>query len=249
MTIRRIVIVGATSLIAQHCSRIWINEGVEELILVGRNKIKTERVAKDLGVRNSKTRISIYDIDFSDPLAITLLVDDIFSTGIVSTVLIAHGILSEQTNLQSDLVAVNHNLLINGVSPILFSEAFVTKMVNLNYGTISIIGSVAGDRGRKSNYIYGSAKAMIATYCQGLQHRLAGSDVKAIIIKPGPTETPMTFHLQGGKIRLAPVNLVALDIVSGIHKGVPVVYTPKRWSFIMLIIRHIPNFIFNRLDI
>jgi short-subunit dehydrogenase len=113
-------------------------------------------------------------------------------------------------------------------------------------GTLGVIGSVAGDRGRQSNYLYGAAKAMVATAVEGLQHRVAGTDVRITLIKPGPTHTPMTDHLRGGKLALAPVETVAGEIVTALDKGTPVLYTPGKWRIIMAIIRALPRAIFHR---
>jgi NAD(P)-dependent dehydrogenase (short-subunit alcohol dehydrogenase family) len=108
---------------------------------------------------------------------------------------------------------------------------------------------VAGDRGRRSNYVYGAAKGLVTRYAQGLQHRLAGSGsaLRVVLVKPGPTATPMTAHLpQRG---LAPVELVARTIVQGSKAGKPVVYAPGKWALIMMVIRHLPAFVFNKMNI
>jgi short-subunit dehydrogenase len=122
-------------------------------------------------------------------------------------------------------------------------------MHKANDGTLAIIGSVAGDRGRKSNYAYGAAKGLVARYVQGLQHRLAGTGVKAVLIKPGPTDTPMTAQLKQQRSRLANVEDVARVIVKAINQGNPIVYVPAKWALIMMAIRHLPNIIFNKLEI
>jgi len=116
-------------------------------------------------------------------------------------------------------------------------------------GTLAVIGSVAGDRGRKSNYVYGAAKGLLTRYLQGLQHRLAGSNVNVVIIKPGPTDTPMTAHLKADGLKMASSKAVATDIVRAIDRKNPVCYTPGKWALIMMIIRHLPRFIFNKMDI
>ena len=129
----------------------------------------------------------------------------------------------------------------------LFAEAFVQRMAHQAGGTVALIGSVAGDRGRKSNYVYGAAKGLVERYAQGLQHRFGAGPLTVVLVKPGPTATPMTAHLPGAK--LAPVEHVARDIVAGIARGQAVVYTPGKWRLVMLVIRHLPAFIFNKMDI
>lgn len=246
---RRIVIIGATSAIAEHCARLWVKDADVDLTLVVRDMAKGERVAGDLQVRNPQSVIRVLETDFIDPAAIRQLVDDIVAEGVVHTVLIAHGSLPAQADCQQDLTACHDALTVNGVSPVQFAEAFVGHMQKVNYGTLVIIGSVAGDRGRKSNYVYGSAKGLVARYAQGLQHRLASTGVKVVLVKPGPTDTPMTTDIkqQGG--RLASVDNVAEIIVKGADKGLSVVYAPGKWAVIMMVIRHLPSFIFNRMDI
>ncbi len=245
---KRIVIIGATSAIAKHCARLWVTDTPVNLTLVGRDADKTERVAADLRVRSPHSVIQVLTVDFINPLAIQQLVDGIVDEGRVDIVLIAHGSLPDQAVCQQDLTACQEELTINGVSPVLFAEAFAGHMQKANQGTLAIIGSVAGDRGRKSNYVYGSAKGLVTRYAQGLQHRLANTGVKVVLIKPGPTDTPMTAYLkqQGG---LAKVEDVAKLISKAIHQGKPVVYSPAKWAFIMMIIRHLPRFVFNKLEI
>ena len=246
---KRIVIIGATSAIAEHCVRLWVKDEVVDLTLVGRDLGKTERVATDLCVRSPQAVIRVLEANFIDPLAIGQLVDGIVAEGAVHTVLIAHGSLPDQTVCQQDLMVCHEALTVNGISPVLFAEAFAGHMEKNNHGTLVIIGSVAGDRGRKSNYVYGAAKGLVARYAQGLQHRFAGTGVKVVLIKPGPTDTPMTAHLkqQGGN--LAHVEDVAQLVVKGTNQGKPVVYAPDKWALIMMIIRHLPNLIFNKMKI
>lgn len=246
---KRIVIVGATSAIAEQCARLWIAENNVELILIGRDAQKTQRVADDLSVRNTAASLKVMITNFNDPIAISQTVDEIISMGMIDTVLIAHGKLPDQLACQTDLTACYDALAINGISPILFAEAFAEGMERANFGTLAVIGSVAGDRGRKSNYIYGAAKGMLERYLQGLTHRLASTNVKIILIKPGPTDTPMTAALKQNGRKLASVTEVATEIVIKIKKGKSIIYTPRKWSIIMAVIKCMPTFIFNKLEI
>ena len=245
----RIVIVGATSAIAEQCARWWVKESPVDLVLVGRNLAKTEMMAADLRARSPESSVRSIQADFADPVAIEELVGRIAQDGAIDIVLIAHGSLPDQQRCQIDLALSKNELMINGVSPVLFAEAFVGWMQKANAGTLAIIGSVAGDRGRKSNYIYGSAKGMVTRYAQGLQHRIANTAVKVILIKPGPTDTPMTAHLKQQGARLASAEDVAKQIVAGVKRGAAVVYAPARWALIMMVIRHLPRFVFNKMEI
>ena len=247
--LKKIVIVGATSAMAEHCARLWVEESPKELVLAGRDQARTERVAQDLRVRSPQSKIVVQVIDFLDPLRIREWADAVLTERVPDIVLIAHGSLPDQEDCQRDLGLCEAALAVNGVSPVLFAEAFAGHLQLANAGTIAIIGSVAGDRGRKSNYVYGAAKGLVTRYAQGLQHRLVKTNVKVVLIKPGPTDTPMTVDLKGRGAKLAGVGDVARMIVKGIAQGRPVVYAPGKWALIMMVIRHLPRFVFNKIDI
>lgn len=248
---KRIVIIGATSAIAEHCARLWLAQQPADLTLVGRDTQRIERVATDLKVRSPQSDIRVVQAEFLNPHAINATVGDIVKSGRVDIVLIAHGSLPEQPECQNDLQSCRDALEINGVSPVLYAEAFAKEMEKSDHGTIALIGSVAGDRGRKSNYVYGAAKGLVTRYTQGLQHRFAGTGVRVLLIKPGPTDTPMTAHLKGQGAKLAPVADVAKTIVSAIDssKAVTSIYVPSKWKLIMLVIQHLPASIFNKINI
>lgn len=244
-TMQRIVIIGASSAIAEHCARLWAREPVS-LVLVGRDLARVGRVADDLRVRSPQSQVQALQADFADPAAIAALASQLMAEAPIDIVLVAHGNLPDQAACQQDLSAAQQALLVNGVSPALFAEAFAGVMQSRG-GTIAVIGSVAGDRGRKTNYVYGAAKGMVDRYLQGMQHRFAGSSLRLVLVKPGPTATPMTAHLPARG--LASADAVARCIVDGIDAGRPVVYAPGKWRLIMLVVRHLPRFIFHKLNI
>ena len=245
----RILIVGATSAIAEQCARIWVKDSAVALTLVGRDREKIEALRVDLAVRSPHSIIHTETLDFLDPVAIAELAKRTSIDGPLDIVLIAHGNLPTQESSEHDLSIASSTLTLNGISPVLFAEAFAGLFAIANHGTIAIIGSVAGDRGRRANYVYGSAKALVAHYAAGLQHRFAETKVKIVLIKPGPTATPMTADLQQQGRRLARAENVAEHIVKAIDTGKPVLYTPPIWQPIMFIIKHLPQRIFIKLKV
>ena len=247
-TIRRIAIIGATSAIAEQCARLWAQQGSVELILLGRDQMRLDIVAADLLVRHPSTKLEIVKANFLDPSVISSTVEALFFKGPIDIALIAHGNLPEQLDCQKNLTLCSNTLEVNGVSPVLFAEAFAGHMAKKDQGSIAIIGSVAGDRGRKSNYVYGAAKGMVTRYVQGLQHRFAGSNICITLIKPGPTNTPMTAAMKGSE-KFASPEQVAKLITAGIEAKKAVFYAPGKWWLIMMVIRHLPTFIFNKLNI
>ncbi len=247
MKTTHIVIVGATSAMAEHCARLWLAQSPRRLTLVGRDAARLQRVADDLKVRSPDSHISVLAMDVTDAEEIAKAVQNLASQQAIDMALVAHGVLSDQVACQNDVRQVAASLQVNAVSPVLWAEAFVQQMVAAQHGTVAVIGSVAGDRGRQSNYVYGAAKGLVARYMQGVQHRLAGSPVKAVLIKPGPTATPMTAALAAQGQKMASVEQVAGDIVRGMARGQAVVYTPGIWRWVMLVVMHIPRVVFDRI--
>lgn len=241
----KIVIIGATSGIAEHCARLWAQQRGNTMVLVGRDAARLNPIAADLTVRGATTQILLHN-DLT-PAGVAHLIAQSCRDGLPQIVLIAQGHLPDQTVCQTDLEELAQTLLVNGTSVCLLAEGFAAQMQDGAARQIILLGSVAGDRGRKSNYAYGAAKGLVARFAQGMQHRLAleKSALRVTLVKPGPTATAMTAHLPQEK--LADPAKVAAQIVSA--KGRAVVYATLKWALIMLILRHIPRALFNKLDV
>ena len=244
---RRILIVGATSLIAEHCARIWATEEPTEFVLVGRNLGKLQRIAGDLRVRVAGTACDVVATDLVAVTEIERVVEEAFSMPIAVS-LVAHGMLPVQQEAQDDLSLAHETLVVNGVSPCLWAEAIADRMKLAERGTVVVIGSVAGDRGRASNYVYGAGKGMVERFVQGMQQRFADSAVRVVLAKPGPTATPMHANI-AARGPLASPERVARAIVAGTRSGARVIYTPKYWWLVMQVIRHLPFKVFAKLKV
>jgi decaprenylphospho-beta-D-erythro-pentofuranosid-2-ulose 2-reductase len=245
---KTIVITGATSAIAQACAQIWSMDEKNQMVLIGRDGVRLEAVKSDLLVRTAAAAIQIKVVDFFNPNEVKEAVEQIANSTGIDIMLIAQGAMPTQTIMQHDLTTVAQTIALNSISPVLFAEPALLHFISRGAGTLAIIGSVAGDRGRKANYLYGATKAFLATYVSGLQQRFVGSDIKVILIKPGPTKSPMTMDLQSSGNRLAKPGIIASGIVEAIVKGTPVVYLPNIWRYIMFVVRIIPTSIFNKMN-
>lgn len=243
----RILIAGATSGIAKECARIWAQADGIELILVARDAQKLDAMAADLRVRSPKVGVQTFTLSLVDPVEVADLETKIRTLGELDVALIAQGELTDQHLAQSSAETLANSLTINATSVALFAELAARIMERQGHGSIALIGSVAGDRARRANYSYGAAKAFIDTYVRGMRHRFAGSGIRVTVVKPGPTATPMTTALAASG-KLASASQVATNIVAGIAGGKAVVYTPGLWRFIMLVVRMIPQPIFDKLN-
>ena len=232
-------------MIALHCIRLWAKTGEHEFVLAGRSKEKLESTQSDLSLRFPGSLFSIAVVDFTSSQSIESLADSV-SAKPIDIVLVAQGSLTKQQKASSDLGYLQSELELNAVSVAVVIEAFAEILQKQGKGTLGAIGSVAGDRGRAYNYSYGASKALIEACTQGLQQRFAKSNVSVCLIKPGPTATPMTVGHLG--TMAAPAS-VAKVIVAGLDRGRRVIYAPRIWRLIMLIVRLIPFWLFKNLKI
>jgi short-subunit dehydrogenase len=239
----KIAIISATSQIAINAVKVWCHTQNHEVILVGRDSTKLHSVSSDLAIRYPNSKFTTRTFDLLDPVEIQKWIDSPDTTNL-DLALIAQGSLTDQTRVSNDLPYLSGEINLNVGSVALFLEGLATKFKSANKGHIAVIGSVAGDRGRASNYSYGSAKAFVETYTQGLQQALSKTSVAVTLIKPGPTATPMTQGMTG---RFSNPEDIAKIIVKGLAKRKRVIYAPKIWNLIMFIVKRIPFALFKNL--
>lgn len=244
---RKILIVGATSAMAEACARLWAQRG-DQLFLAARNGQQLQSISDDLKARGA-TCVGTKVFDATDFAQHSALLADAtrFMSGL-DTVLIAHGTLTDQARAQTEVDYALGEISTNGTSVVSLMSLAGEQLAAQRSGAIAVISSVAGDRGRQSNYVYGSAKALVSAFASGLRQRLAKQGVHVITIKPGFVDTPMTAHLKKGALWAKP-DQVARDISNAIDKGRTIVYTPGFWRLIMLIIKHIPEAIFIKISL
>ena len=236
---KRILIIGATSAIAEHCSRIWAARG-DALHLVARNEQHVKVIASDLKVRGAfEVTTYVTDLNNIDKHDELLDVADA-ALASVDIVLIAHGTLSKQKSCELSVETTIREIQTNALSTVSLLTLIANRFEAKRDGAICVISSVAGDRGRASNYVYGSAKAMVTAFTSGLRQRLYKSNVSVVTIKPGFVDTPMTREFKKGLLWTKP-NVVAALIVKAIDNKSAEVYVPSYWSGIMQIIRVIPS--------
>jgi decaprenylphospho-beta-D-erythro-pentofuranosid-2-ulose 2-reductase len=245
--LRNVIVIGATSGIAQAISRL-IAERHCRMFLVARDAEKLGSVAADLTVRGAEMAAT-YCTDLADTAThAEMLASAWQQLGTVDSAIIAYGILGDQKEAERNWLEAAEILNVNFNSV----ASLVTRLAN-NFekqgsGQIVGIGSVAGDRGRRTNYIYGSAKAGLETLLEGVRHRLAPKGIGVLLVKPGFVDTPMTAHLPKSPLFASPA-YVAAKIVTAMESGKSTIYVPFFWRPVMWIIRALPERIFNRLSI
>jgi decaprenylphospho-beta-D-erythro-pentofuranosid-2-ulose 2-reductase len=240
-----VLIVGATSAIAEAAARIYADRG-SNLFLLARNDTKLEAIASDLKVRGA-TDVHYHAFEACDFDSHEKILEKAIDTlGRLDIVLIAHGSLPVQKECEESFTSALREINTNAVSVLSLLTYLANKMEIQGAGVIAVITSVAGDRGRQSNYIYGSAKGMVSIFLQGLRNRLYKSGVYVIDIKPGFVDTPMTEGFDKNLL-WSDQTTIAKAIAKSIDHQRQTAYCPFFWRYIMMIIKMIPEVLFKRL--
>lgn len=242
---KKILIIGASSAIAEQCARIYASRG-DALFLVARSLERLMVISADLLVRGA-AHVYQFQADMNEMDRHEVILDEAErAMGGVDLVLIAHGTLSDQQACERCVDKTLVEIKTNALSVISILTLVANRFELKQAGIIAVISSVAGDRGRASNYVYGSAKAMVTTFTSGLRQRLYKSNVTVVTIKPGFVDTPMTSAFKKGVLWTKP-NVVALKIIQAIDKKKSEVYVPSFWWLIMAVIKLIPNSLFKKI--
>ena len=240
-----ILIVGATSAIAIATARRFAMRN-SCFCLLARNIDKMESVSKDLIVRGA-ANVKCFSIDLVDRDQQTSKIKEAFSLfKEFDLVLVCYGSLPNQSQCEANAEQTTKALDCNALSVLSFLTTLIPYMENSKKGTIAVVTSVAGDRGRRSNFIYGSAKAMVSSYLQGLRGKLAEANVSLLEIRPGLVDSPMTSHLPKTHLFSTP-DIVGKKIEWGIDNRKTTIYAPGYWRLIMWVVKLMPDKLFMRL--
>ena len=240
-----ILIVGATSAIATATARIYA-ERRDHLFLIARNGERLSDLVEDLKIRGAQS-IGTLTLDLDDFAAHAGAIEAAVATlQQIDVALLCHGTLPDQSASEVNFKLALKTINTNGLSVISLLTEIAQRMIAQGKGTIAVITSVAGMRGRQPNYIYGSAKALVSTYLQGMRGRLHEHGVHVVDIRPGLVDSPMTARFKKGALWSTP-EVVAERVVIGITKKQHTVFAPGYWRIIMLVVNCIPEGIFKRM--
>ena len=243
----KILVIGATSAIAKATARIYA-ERKHEIFLIARNEERLNQLAEDLRVRGALA-VDQLTLDLSKTNEHQAALDKAGSVlGEIDIALICHGSLPDQEACETNFKLAQKEIHTNGLSVISLLTVLAQQFTTQAHGTIAVITSVAGDRGRQANFVYGAAKSLVSTYLQGMRGKLRPHNVRVLDIRPGLVDSPMTAHLKKGPLWSSPER-IAEKIVSSIEKRKHTVYAPGYWRLIMLGVTSIPEVIFKRLKL
>lgn len=242
-----VIILGALSAIGEATARVHAGAGAR-LVLVGRNEARLNALAKDLEVRGAQAcHTAVMDLAAEHDKAAAFGDLTAGFEGPVDLVYLFYGVLGDQKKAEQDAAYAEDSLRTNFLSAAEWCAAAANALEKADHGTLVVVSSVAGDRGRQSNYVYGAGKAGLTAFVEGIAHRLAPGKARAVVAKLGFVDTPMTAHIEKKGLLWAQPDAVAAKLAAaGRRPRSPVIYVPWFWWLIMLIVRNVPAPIFHR---
>lgn len=243
----KVVLLGGTKGIGRALARRLAARG-DRVHLLGRDRADLATCAADLQARMpSPGTVSYSACDLERPETFATAVDTASAAlGGFDTAIITAGLFATQPALEGDLAFTQRLLTVNFANTVLFCEHLRGYLLGRGGGTLCVFSSVAGERGRKPVVLYGASKAGLSAYLEGLDHKFRASGLTTICVKPGFVRTGMTEGLPEPPFAADP-DQVAVNVVSAIDKGRPVVYAPPIWALVMLVIRALPRLVMRKI--
>jgi short-subunit dehydrogenase len=241
---QKILVLGALSEIAEATCRLYAKERAR-FFLAARSSLDLEALAADLKIRGAEevhwAAADLAEVDPEESLRKWTA-----KLGGMDLIILAYGALGDQRRIEKDLESAAKLIDVNFRSAALWCLAAAEGIETARHGTLVVIGSVAGDRGRQSNYVYGATKAGLGVMVEGIAHRLSRSGGRAVLIKPGFVDTAMTTHIEKKGALWSSPEKVAMLIRRSVDRGKSVAYVPGYWRLIMGVIKAVPSAVFHR---
>ncbi|HEY8152105.1 MAG TPA: SDR family NAD(P)-dependent oxidoreductase [Vicinamibacteria bacterium] len=240
----KVAVLGATKGMGRALARQMARRG-DGVALLGRDQEDLERSARDLEVRGgARVGIALCDLERPETFAPALDAAEAVLGGL-DTVVVTAGLFATQDRLEADPELARRLLLIDFTNSVAFCEEARRRLLARGGGTLCVFSSVAGERGRRPVVLYGAAKAGLTRYLEGLDHRFRAAGLRTVCVKPGFVRTSMTDGLPAPPFAGEPEG-VARRVLKAIDAGTPVVYAPRAWRWVMLVIRLLPRFVMRR---
>lgn len=245
-TVGSLLLVGGTSDIAVATARRYLAERPLRVVLAARDTPRRATVAEEL--RAAGASVEVVDFDAGDPAAPQRMVAEAAAGGDIDVALVAFGLLGDAEALRTDTAAVAELAQVNYVAPVLVGTELANRLRAQGHGAIVALSSVAGERPRAANFVYGSTKAGLDAFYSGLADALVGSGVSVLVVRPGFVRSKMTEGRPAAPLATTP-EAVAEAIVTGIRRGRHTVWVPGAMRWVMSGLRHTPRAVFRRLPI
>lgn len=241
----RVAVVGGTRGMGRALARLLAARG-EAVVLLGRDAAELATSARDLAARGARGSVATGHLDLTDPAGFAAALDAADqAVGSVDTLIVTAGDFAAQTELERDPARLRRLLDVNFTATAVLCQQAAERLAARGGGTICAFSSVAGDRARRGNYLYGASKAGLSAFLEGLGLAYGDRGVRVVCVRPGFVRTGMTAGLPVPPFAGEP-DAVARVVLRAIDRGTPVVYAPPIWRFVMLAIRLLPRAVMRR---
>jgi decaprenylphospho-beta-D-erythro-pentofuranosid-2-ulose 2-reductase len=245
-SVQSVLTLGATSDIARATELALGRAGARRFVLAARDPDAAEKAAAELRAEGASVVVQMFDAE--DTAGHEPLLDEAFATGDIDLVLLAFGVLCDQEEAMRDPAVAVHTATVNYVAAVSLLTGVASRLQQQGHGTIVVLSSVAAQRPRKSNFVYGSSKAGLDAFAQGLGDALAPSGIRVMVVRPGFVHTKMTAGMPPAPLSTTP-DRVANAIVSALARGTETVWVPRSLQLVMAVLCHLPRAVFRRLPI
>jgi decaprenylphospho-beta-D-erythro-pentofuranosid-2-ulose 2-reductase len=240
-----LLVLGGTSDIGMATARRLVQARTRRVVLAGRPSTQLDAAAELLRTAGAD-HVEVVPFDAEDTEAHGAVVDQAFAGGDIDVVLLAFGVLGEQAAQERDPGLAVHAAMVNYVGAVSVGLHVSARLRTQGHGVLVVLSSVAGERARRANFVYGSTKAGLDAFSQGLGDALHGSGARVLVVRPGFVRTKMTAGRQEAPMTTTP-EAVAVAITDGIRSGRHTVWVPARLQQVMAVLRHLPRGLFRRL--
>ncbi len=243
----KVVLLGGTKGIGRALGRLLAERG-HTICLLGRNVEALDASARDMEVRaGSDQKVTVAECDLLHSEGFAAALDSASEKlGGLDTVVVTAALFATEEELEADTALAREVVTVNFANTVVFCEEARKRLMSSGGGTLCVLSSVAGERGRKPVIIYGASKAGLSAYLEGLDHKFRAEGLRTVCVKPGFVKTGMTAGLDPPPFAGEPEG-VAKDILKAIERGTPIAYTPGIWRYVMLVIRNLPRFVMRRI--
>ncbi len=247
-SVQSVVLIGGTSEIGIATLReMGKRKRLQRIILCGRQSENLQRTAEILAVDFVNVKIELFPMDMVDSGTLSLVIEEIFDSGRIDVVVMAAGVLPDATRVMNDAKYAVDSAKVNFLGPLEIGTAALSRFKKQGHGTLVVISSVAAERPRKDNYVYGAAKAGIDAWANGAADAIAGTAVRVLVVRPGMVRTRMSAGFQEAPMTSNPDD-VAKVISRGLSRGPVTVWVPGKLRWLMFVLRHLPRPIFRKIS-
>ncbi len=242
----KVAMLGATRGMGRALAQLMAARG-DRIFLMEHVPGELERSARDLEVHGAAAPVGTAYCNLLEPESFAPALEEAEQAlDGIDTVVVTAGLFDTQERLEEDGEQTARLLLANYAHTVLFCEEARKRLLARGGGTLCVFSSVAGDRGRKPVILYGSTKAGLSRYIEGLDHKFRAAGLKTVCVKPGFVKTGMTAGLKPPPFAGTPEQVAKL-VLRAIDRGKPLIYVPRMWRLVMLVIRHLPRFVMRRI--